>query len=223
VRGRGRGGHRIAACRETYSEHVYTPGRVSNEAADTALLIRRAQAGDDHAVEVLIDRARPVIRAVLVTRYLVGQTQADMWSLATEYTLVALRDYRPGRASWRTFLSMVLCRRLDADITASRRKKRWRGQRDLPLDEIGEREIPDPNAPDPARMADVIDADTLALWLGSRLSGLEEAVARGIAEGLSYADIAQQLGVRQKTVDNALQRLRRKALRDRDTMCEAEQ
>ncbi len=216
MRGRGRGGHRIAACRETYSEHVYTPGRVSNEAADTALLIRRAQAGDDHAVEVLIDRARPVIRAVLSTRYLVGQTQADMWSLATEYTLVALRDYRPGRASWRTFLSMVLCRRLDADITASRRKKRWRGQRDLPLDEIGEREIPDPNAPDPARMADVIDADTLALWLGSRLSGLEEAVARGIAEGLSYAAIAQQLGVRQKTVDNALQRLRRKAQRDRE-------
>lgn len=211
-----RGGHRIAACRETYSEHVYTPGRVSNEAADTALLIRRAQAGDDHAVEVLIDRSRPVIRAVLLTRYLVGQTQADMWSLATEYTLVALRDYRPGRASWRTFLSMVLCRRLDADITASRRKKRWRGQRDLPLDEIGEREIPDPNAPDPARMADVIDADTLALWLGSRLSGLEEAVARGIAEGLSYAAIAQQLGVRQKTVDNALQRLRRKAQRDRE-------
>ena len=92
-----RGGHRIAACRETYSEHVYTPGRVSNEAADTALLIRRVQAGDDHAVEVLIDRSRPVIRAVLLTRYLVGQTQADMWSLATEYTLVALRDYRPGR------------------------------------------------------------------------------------------------------------------------------
>lgn len=65
-------------------------------------------------------------------------------------------------------------------------------------------------------MADVIDADTLALWLGSRLSGLEEAVARGIAEGLSYAAIAQQLGVRQKTVDNALQRLRRKAQRDRE-------
>ena len=65
-------------------------------------------------------------------------------------------------------------------------------------------------------MADVLDADTLALWLGSRLSVLEEAVARGIAEGLSYAAIAQQLGVRQKTVDNALQRLRRKAQRDRD-------
>ena len=42
------------------------------------------------------------------------------------------------------------------------------------------------------------------------------AVARGIAEGLSYAAIAQQLGVRQKTVANALQRLRRKALRDRE-------
>ena len=223
MRGRGRGGHRIATCRETYSEHVYTPGRVSNEAADTALLIRRAQAGDDHAVEVLIERSRPVIRAVLRTRYLVGQTPADMWSLATEYTLIALREYRPGRSSWRTFLALVLCRRLDADITASRRKKRWRGQRDLPLDEIGEREIPDPNTPDPACMADVLDADTLALWLGSRLSGLEEAVARGIAEGLSYAAIAQQLGVRKKTVDNALQRLRRKAQRDRQAMLEAEQ
>jgi len=198
------------------SSSAYQIGQTWRESQDTNALVRRAQAGDDHAVEVLIDRSRPVIRAVLLTRYLVGQTQADMWSLATEYTLVALRDYRPGRASWRTFLSMVLCRRLDADITASRRKKRWRGQRDLPLDEIGEREIPDPNAPDPARMADVIDADTLALWLGSRLSGLEEAVARGIAEGLSYAAIAQQLGVRQKTVDNALQRLRRKAQRDRE-------
>jgi len=39
---------------------------------------------------------------------------------------------------------------------------------------------------------------------------------KGIAEGLSYAAIAQQLGVRQKTVDNALQRLRRKAQRDRE-------
>ena len=198
------------------SSAAYQIGQTWRESQDTNALIRRAQAGDDHAVEVLIERSRPVIRAVLRTRYLVGQTPADMWSLATEYTLIALRDYRPGRSSWRTFLALVLCRRLDADITASRRKKRWRGQRDLPLDEIGEREIPDPNAPDPARMADVIDADTLALWLGSRLSGLEEAVARGIAEGLSYAAIAQQLGVRQKTVDNALQRLRRKAQRDRE-------
>ena len=199
------------------SSAAYQIGQTWREAQDTNALVRRAQSGDADAIETLLRRSAPILGRAMRSLHLPGEEPADTLAFHRRSFLIALRDYRPERgASWPRFLHMVLCRRLDADITASRRKKRWRGQRDLPLDEIGEREIPDPNAPDPARMADVIDADTLALWLGSRLSGLEEAVARGIAEGLSYAAIAQQLGVRQKTVDNALQRLRRKAQRDRE-------
>lgn len=199
------------------SSAAYQIGQTWREAQDTNALVRRAQSGDADAIETLLRRSAPILGRAMRSLHLPGEEPADTLAFHRRSFLIALRDYRPERgASWPRFLHMVLCRRLDADITASRRKKRWRGQRDLPLDEIGEREIPDPNAPDPARMADVIDADTLALWLGSRLSGLEEAVARGIAEGLSYAAIAQQLGVRQKTVDNALQRLRRKALRNRE-------
>ena len=51
---------------------------------------------------------------------------------------------------------------------------------------------------------------SLVFWLGTGLSKLEADALRMYLEGSSYEDMADELGCDTKTIDNALQRVKRK-------------
>jgi RNA polymerase sporulation-specific sigma factor len=134
----------------------------------------------------------------------------------------AVRDYRTDReSSFRNFAELCITRQIITAVkTASRNKhaplNRYVSFSNTPaggaepeptLDEI----LPGPTAHDPINQAiSSEELRALIACLSSVLSELESRVLGLYLDGYSYQDIGEKLGCEAKTVDNALQRVKRK-------------
>lgn len=182
-----------------------------------------AQRGDSLAQETLIERYRRFARAKARGYFLVGGDADDIEQEALIGLYKAVRDYQADRlASFRGFAELCITRQIITAIkTATRFKHRPLNQyvsiSGSPTgdDEQHERGVEDllsdHSAADPAeqvlaseRMATMRDA------MASMLSGLEVDVLNLYVAGRSYQEIGDQLGRHVKSIDNALQRVKRK-------------
>ena len=76
--------------------------------------------------------------------------------------------------------------------------------------------LPGPGVEDPAIcVISTEELQSLVFCLGTGLSSLESDALRCYMEGLSYEEMAVELGCDTKTIDNALQRVKRKVLTHR--------
>lgn len=81
----------------------------------------------------------------------------------------------------------------------------------LSIDKFEEFDIPDKENVNPEFLIIQNESyDSLISLIGKSLSNLEKEVLFSYLEGLNYEKIAKKLSVSEKTVDNALQRARRK-------------
>lgn len=173
-----------------------------------AELVALAQAGDDRAFALLVAWCEPMLRAQ-VARF--RPSRADAEDLAQEGLLgllSAVRTFRPdGGASFRTYAAVCVRNRL---LSALRRAA---GRADEPLDAAEE-------AAQPLHVSAVADPEALVLeresaarllsHLRDHLTPREYAVLLCYMDGCSYAEIAAELHMSVKAVDNALWRARRK-------------
>lgn len=185
-------------------------------------LVAAAQAGDEGASRALLERYRGFVRCKARSFFLAGADREDVIQEGMIGLYKAIRDYDPSRqASFRSFAELCVTRQLITAIkTASRQKH-------LPLnsyvslsksasvEEDGERLLSDILAArevcDPAEL--VIAAwETASIRKGftEALSPLEADVLRLYVDGRSYVEIAERLDRHVKSVDNALQRVKRK-------------
>ena len=185
-------------------------------------LAARYQGGDVGSLETLLERYRRFVRAKARGHFLVGADFDDIEQEGMIGLYKAVRDFRPDRqASFRAFAELCITRQIITAIKTATRQKHQplnqyvsissvRGSDDEAEHNV-EILLDDRRAADPAE--EVVSCerlDTIRQSMAEMLSGLEVDVLRLYVEGRSYQEIGEQLGRHVKSIDNALQRIKRK-------------
>lgn len=203
-----------------------SPARKASNIAPAELsdeeLVALAQTGDSRAFRTLWARYRQFVRTKANSYFLAGGDTDDLVQEGNIGLYKAIRDYKRGHSTtFRSFAELCVTRQIITAIkTASRQKH-------LPLntyvsfshspagadvDSLTLAEvIPSGRTSDPVQQ--VISSEEVASLtdcLTRLLSPLESLVLRYYLEGDSYETIAARIGHDTKTVDNALQRVKRK-------------
>jgi RNA polymerase sporulation-specific sigma factor len=193
-------------------------------AADTPddELVARFHGGDGCALDVLLQRYRRFARAKARTYFLVGADADDIEQEGLIGLYKAARDFRPDRqSSFRAFAELCITRQVITAIkTATRHKHQPLNQYvsisatrpdDEPNDRLVEKLLGSDHATDPAEQAISRERmEDMRRSMAEMLSVLEVDVLRLYVEGKSYQEISERLGRHVKSIDNALQRIKRK-------------
>ena len=185
-------------------------------------LVARWQGGDETALEELLGRYRRFARAKARTYFLVGADADDIEQEGLIGLYKAARDFQADRqVSFRAFAELCVTRQVISAIKAATRQKHQPLNRYVSIsaarggDDAAERTVED--LLDDHRIADpadeIVSREQLASMratVAGALSGFEVEVLRLYVEGTSYQEIGLQLGRHVKSVDNALQRIKRK-------------
>ncbi|MHB8465522.1 MAG: RNA polymerase sporulation sigma factor SigH [Acidimicrobiales bacterium] len=189
---------------------------------DDDVLVALFQAGDSAALTVLLQRYRRFARAKARGYFLMGADDDDVEQEGLIGLYKAARDFRADRqSSFRAFAELCVTRQVITAVkTATRRKHQPLNQYVSTSgvrggDDAGERNVEDLLVDhyvcDPAE--EIVSRERMAAMrqaMGEMLSGLEVDVLRLYVEGKSYQEIGDHLGRHVKSIDNALQRIKRK-------------
>jgi RNA polymerase sporulation-specific sigma factor len=185
-------------------------------------LVELFRDGEVQALNLLLERYRRFVRSKARGYFLVGADFEDILQEGMIGLYKAVRDFRPDReSSFRAFAELCITRQIITAIkTATRQKHQPLNQYvslsglrvvDDPSERSVEDLLDDHNVPDPAD--EVISWEAMAAMRASMaemLSSLEVEVLRLYLEGRSYQEIGVELGRHVKSIDNALQRIKRK-------------
>ncbi|MDQ7801902.1 MAG: RNA polymerase sporulation sigma factor SigH [Armatimonadota bacterium] len=184
-------------------------------------LVEAAKAGDDRASEFLIHKYRNFVRVKAKAYFLVGADREDIIQEGMIGLYKAIRDFRRDKlSSFRAFAELCITRQIITAIKTATRQKHIPlnsyvslnkpiydddSDRTL-LDVIGGLRVADPeelviNRESSARMRQRIRQN---------LSELEHRVLNLYLDGKSYQEMANELQRHVKSIDNALQRVKRK-------------
>jgi RNA polymerase sporulation-specific sigma factor len=181
-----------------------------------------ARQGFSYALDVLLTRYRNLVKRKVRSYFMVGADEEDLIQEGMIGLYKAVRDYRCERCdSFQAFADLCITRQIITAIkTASRLKHQPLNtyislNRPIYLQEDPDRNLMDllceSNMRDPVEM--VIGQEEMQGLLEcvqSELSSLETAVLHLYMDGKTYQEIADILNRRVKSVDNALQRVKRK-------------
>ena len=198
---------------------------MSNEAAFTDSdeeLVELAHAGDNDAIDVLLTRYRHYARAKARSYFLAGADKEDIVQEGMIGLYKAIRDFEPEHnTAFRAFAELCITRQIITAIkTATRQKHQPLNSyvslnRPLAGGDDDDRSLSDSietiEVSDPAQL--VISAEevrTIKAQMGEVLSPFEVEVLEYYIDGRSYQQIADMLGRHVKSIDNALQRIKRK-------------
>ena len=183
-------------------------------------LCRRAAHGDRQAEETLVRRHYRLVRSCARPFFLAGWDSEDLIQEGMLGLLKAIREYDPRKeAAFRTFAEICVRSRLSSLLRDSVRDKRRASTQSVSLNSPGfdshSRTLFPPLAQrDPEEF--LIDREhTASLLSGVRkqLSEFEATILGYYLDGLSCREIAGTVGRNPKSVDNAVQRIRRKVAR----------
>ncbi len=201
---------------------VRSPQRIQRELEDLQLVVR-ARNGDNGARDALIRRYTSFVRMKASSYFLAGGDSEDLIQEGLIGLCKAVRDFRADKeTSFRSFAELCVTRQI---ITAIKTATRFKHQ---PLNQyvsfshtpagqdpdsdctLGDA-LPGPGVDDPSVcVISTEELQSLVFCLGSGLSKLEADALRYYLEGSSYEQMAEELGCDTKTIDNALQRVKRK-------------
>jgi RNA polymerase sporulation-specific sigma factor len=185
-------------------------------------LAARYQGGDVEALDLLLERYRRFARAKSRSYFLVGADSDDIEQEGMIGLYKAVRDFRADRqSSFRAFAELCITRQVITAIKAATRQKHQPLNQYVSIsgvrggDDPGERCVEDllddHNIGDPAdEVVSRERMDVMRRSMADMLSGLEVDVLRLYVEGKSYQEIGNRLGRHVKSIDNALQRIKRK-------------
>jgi len=184
-------------------------------------LIEDARTGDSKALEYLINKYKSFVRAKARTYFLIGADREDIIQEGMIGLYKAIRDFRGDKlSSFRAFAELCITRQIITAIKTATRQKH------IPLnsyvslnkpifDEESDRTLMDiiseESISDPEEM--IINREEftgIEEKMGEILSSLEWEVLSLYLQGKSYQEIAEELDRHVKSIDNALQRVKRK-------------
>jgi len=189
---------------------------------DDGFLIALAKQGNPDAYDRLVRRYYGFVRLKASSYFLAGGDSDDLIQEGLVGLYKAVRDYRSDReSSFRNFAELCITRQIITAVKTATRNKHTplngyvsfasspagASDGEPTLDEV----IPGPEARDPVLQAiSSEELRSLVDCLSTALSELESRVLSLYLDGFSYEAIGGRLGCDTKTVDNALQRVKRK-------------
>jgi RNA polymerase sporulation-specific sigma factor len=184
-------------------------------------VVEFARAGDEFALEYMIDKYRNFVRAKARSYFLIGADRDDIIQEGMIGLYKAIRDFRADRlASFRAFAELCITRQIITAIKTATRQKHIPLNSYISLNKPIYDEESDRTLMDVISGSKVTDPEELVISreefidiesnLEEFLSELEWNVLMSYLEGKSYQEIADDLCRHVKSVDNALQRVKRK-------------
>ena len=189
---------------------------------DDHYLVALAKDGRTDAYDMIIRRYRGFVRLKASSYFLLSGESDDLIQEGLLGLYKAIRDFRPDReSSFRNFAELCITRQIITAVKTATRNKHTplngyvsfsatpagASDSEPSLDEM----LPGSTVHDPVNQ--VISSEelrSLVACLSTALSELESRVLSLYLDGYSYEQVGEKLGCDTKTVDNALQRVKRK-------------
>jgi RNA polymerase sporulation-specific sigma factor len=184
----------------------------------------RARNGDGKAMDELIRRYHGFVRLKASSYFLAGGDGDDLVQEGLIGLYKAVRDFSAEKSSFRSFAELCVTRQIITAIKSATRYKHAplntyvsfshtpAGQENEGDCTLGDA-LPGPSVDDPSVcVISTEELQSLVFTLGTGLSKLEADALKLYLEGESYEEMAEHLGCDTKTIDNALQRVKRKVL-----------
>ena len=180
-----------------------------------------AQKPDGAALEYLLNKYKNFVRSRARSYFLIGADHEDIVQEGMIGLYKAIRDFRTDKlASFRAFAELCVTRQIITAIKTATRQKH------IPLNSYVSLNKPIYDDEHDRTLLDVIseeiqsnpeellisqeDLTLIEGRIGEMLSPLEKQVLLRYLDGKSYQEISDELGRHVKSIDNALQRIKRK-------------
>ncbi|NLX02956.1 MAG: RNA polymerase sporulation sigma factor SigH [Syntrophomonadaceae bacterium] len=184
-------------------------------------IVDLAQQGDQFAIEFLVDKYKNFVRAKARSYFLIGADKEDIIQEGMIGLFKAIRDYRLDKlTSFRAFAELCITRQIITAIKTATRQKH------IPLNSYVSLNKPIYDEESDRTLIDILSTNKITnpedivisreefifieKKMGEILSSLEWKVLMAYLEGKSYQEIAAELKRHVKSIDNALQRVKRK-------------
>lgn len=184
-------------------------------------VVEYARSGDNAAQEYLINKYKNFVRAKARSYFLIGADREDIIQEGMIGLYKAIRDFRMDKlSSFRAFAELCITRQIITAIKTATRQKH------IPLNSYVSLNKPIYDEDSDRTLLDVISGskvtdpeelivsqeefDDIEEKMSEILSSLEWQVLMSYLEGKSYQEIAEDLDRHVKSIDNALQRVKRK-------------
>ena len=189
-------------------------------------VIKLIKQGDEQALSFLLNRYKELVNMKVSKYYMVGAEKDDTIQEGMIGLFKAIKSYDDTKQnSFKTFANMCIERQLITAIKSSNRQKHMPLNSYLSLnnsayenDDNDEELI---NTFDSKVVEDPLDTimkkeyfEKLENTMDKTLSGFEKQVLNRYIKGESYVDIATRLDAPVKSVDNAIQRKKKKAIKN---------
>lgn len=187
-------------------------------------IVELAQQSDGAALEYLLNKYKNFVRTKARSYFLIGADHEDIVQEGMIGLYKSIRDYRSEKQkSFRAFAELCITRQIITAIKTATRQKHIPLNNYVSLnrpiyDEDSDRTLLDviteevPSNPE-EMMIDREDFSVIEGRIGQMLSDLEKQVLVRYIEGKSYVEISEEMGRHVKSIDNALQRIKRKLLK----------
>jgi RNA polymerase sporulation-specific sigma factor len=184
-------------------------------------VVRLAQQADGTALEYLLNKYKNFVRSKARSYFLIGADHEDVVQEGMIGLYKAIRDFREEKlTSFRAFAELCITRQIITAIKTATRQKH------IPLNSYVSLNKPIYDEESDRTLLDVItegweanpeevlinreNVSVIEGRIGKMLSGLEKQVLLRYLEGKSYQEISQEMKRHVKSIDNALQRVKRK-------------
>lgn len=191
------------------------------EELDEETIVLSASSGDLKAQEFLIKKYKNFVRGKARSYFLIGADREDIIQEGMIGLFKAIRDYQPDKiASFKAFAELCITRQMITAIKTATRQKH------IPLNSYVSLNKPMFDEDSERTLLDVVSGrvisnpeellisreefDSMEAKIGEVLSDLELQVLTDYLDGKSYQEIAEKLDRHVKSIDNALQRVKRK-------------
>ena len=158
--------------------------------------------------EHLLNQYKPLVKSVAKDYYLTGGDIEDLIQEGMIGLYKAIVDFNPQKSPhFGVFAKMCITRQIQSAIKAASRKKHMPLNNSLPLSTEEDAKM----ASSPEEFVLGVESfENIYAIISQALSPLEYNVLMQYIDGKTHMEIAQGLDINLKTVDNAIQRIRRK-------------
>ena len=185
-------------------------------------LLSLAEKGDSRAEETLLSRYSRTVRACARPLFLMGGDSEDLIQEGMMGLLSAIRQFdTASNVPFKSYAELCINRRLFSAVKSASRLKHLPLNSGIPLDDI----LSEESKPQAAGHSEsgrriteeqVLDKESeeeLLIAFSRYLSDFENRVLKLFLSGQSYSEMAMATGKSEKSIDNAVQRIRRKLAR----------
>lgn len=183
-------------------------------------VVTLSQNGDGQALAFLLDKYKNFVRSKARSYFLIGADHEDIVQEGMIGLYKAIRDFKTAKlTSFRAFAELCVKRQIITAIKTATRQKHFPLNSYVSLnkplyDEESDRTLLDVIEGRVTNPEDLYisqeDLSSIQNQIDELLSDLEQQVLAAFLDGKSYQEIAEMLGRHVKSIDNALQRVKRK-------------